>query len=62
MGTKSILGTILILIGIVGLIIGVFGLFGPDIAPRSPWIFAILGLIFFFAGISIMKSTGPKGA
>ena len=62
MGAKSIVGVLLILIGIVGLIIGMFGIFGRNLTAQSPWIFAVLGLIFFSSGIGLMKSTGPGGA
>lgn len=46
MGAKSIIGVLLILIGIVGLIIGAFGIFGRNLTTQSPWMFAVLGLIF----------------
>lgn len=62
MGAKSIIGTILILVGIAGLIVGAFGIFGKNMTAQSPWIFAILGGIFFTSGIGLMKSTGAKGA
>jgi|APFEC2959095171_1045051.scaffolds.fasta_scaffold00001_277 hypothetical protein len=62
MGAKSIVATVLILAGIVGLIIGVAGIFGKNLTAQSPWMFAILGLIFFSSGIGLLKSTGPRGA
>ncbi len=40
-----------------GLIIGVMGIFGKNMVNLSPWPFAILGLIFFFAGIGLLKKT-----
>ena len=46
---------ILALVGFVGLILGVLGIFGKDVVALSPWALAILGLIFFGAGISLLK-------
>jgi hypothetical protein len=60
MGAKSILGIILVLAGAAGLVIGLLGIFGKNVTPQSPWMFAILGFIFFSAGIGLMKSTGAK--
>jgi hypothetical protein len=56
MGVKEISSTVLILLGIAGLIIGMFGIFGEDMTKQNPWIFAILGFIFFISGISLLKS------
>jgi hypothetical protein len=42
--------------GAVGLVIGVLGIFGSSLIPSlSPWALAILGIIFFPAGISMLK-------
>ena len=49
------IGTVLTLVGVIGLILGVFGIFGRDIVALSPWALAILGLIFFGAGIGLLK-------
>ena len=46
---------VLTLVGLVGLILGVLGIFGKNLVAISPWALAILGLIFFGAGISLMK-------
>jgi F0F1-type ATP synthase assembly protein I len=46
---------VLTLVGFVGLILGVLGIFGKNLVAISPWALAILGLIFFGAGISLMK-------
>ena len=62
MGAKSILGIILVFAGAVGLVIGLLGIFGKNVAAQSPWRFAILGYIFFSSGIGRMKSTGAKQA
>ena len=62
MGAKSIVALLLILAGVVGLIIGIAGIFGKNLTAQSPWMFALLGLIFFSSGIGLMKSTGTRGA
>jgi len=62
MGVKSIVATVLVLAGIIGLIIGIAGIFGKNMTAQSPWIFAILGFVFFSSGIGLLKSTGPRGA
>jgi F0F1-type ATP synthase assembly protein I len=49
------IGTVLTLVGVVGLILGVLGIFGKDLVALSPWALAILGLIFFGAGIGLLK-------
>jgi hypothetical protein len=46
---------VLVLFGIIGLILGVLGIFGRDLVALSPWALAILGLIFFTAGIGLLK-------
>ena len=46
---------LLTLIGFVGLTMGVLGIFGKDLVDLSPWALAILGLIFFSGGISLLK-------
>jgi len=55
---KQVMSGILIIIGIIGLIIGTFGLFGKNMNAYNPWIFALLGLIFFSSGIGLLKSAG----
>jgi hypothetical protein len=56
MGVKEVSSTVLILLGIAGLIIGMFGIFGENMTKQNPWIFAILGFIFFMSGITLLKS------
>ncbi len=46
---------LLTLVGFVGLTMGVLGIFGEDLVELSPWALAILGLIFFSGGISLLK-------
>jgi hypothetical protein len=51
----KIIGLTLTLIGFVGLILGVLGIFGKDLVELHPWALAILGLIFFGSGIGLLK-------
>jgi hypothetical protein len=51
----KIVAVVLLLAGVVGLILGVPGIFGRDIVALSPWALAILGLIFFTSGIGLLK-------
>lgn len=46
---------LLTLVGFVGLTMGVLGIFGEDLVELNPWALAILGLIFFSGGISLLK-------
>jgi F0F1-type ATP synthase assembly protein I len=46
---------LLTLVGFVGLTMGVLGIFGDNIVALHPWALAILGLIFFSGGISLLK-------
>lgn len=49
------IASILTLVGFIGLIIGVLGIFGKDLVAVNPWALAILGIIFFGSGISLLK-------
>jgi len=49
------LALILVVLGIAGLILGLLGLFGPNVVSLSPWAMAILGFIFFVSGIGLLK-------
>jgi hypothetical protein len=53
---KKAIGGVLTLSGAIMLIIGVVGLFGTDIAAGNPWVYTILGVIFFIAGISLLRT------
>jgi hypothetical protein len=55
------LALILTLAGIVGLVIGVLGIFGRDLVKVSPWALTILGVIFFSSGMGLLKQTTGKG-
>lgn len=52
------LAFVLTLFGIGGLILGIMGIFGQNFTEFSPWALAILGLIFFSAGVGLLKSRG----
>ncbi len=51
----KIIGVIALVAGAVMLVLGVMGLFGSMQTGMSPWAFTILGVVFFFAGISLLK-------
>jgi hypothetical protein len=49
------LAVVLTIAGMAGLVLGVLGIFGQNYFTLNPWAFAILGLIFFSAGIGLLK-------
>ena len=51
----KILALILVIIGMAGLVLGVLGIFGPNLVVLNPWALAILGFIFFASGIGLLK-------
>ncbi|MCH2490675.1 MAG: hypothetical protein MK211_11050 [Flavobacteriales bacterium] len=51
----KILGFILTIGGAIALIMGVLGAFGSFETGLSPWALIILGVVFFFAGIGLLK-------
>ncbi len=51
----KILAVILLIGGAVSLVMGVLGIFGSLALMISPWALAILGFVFFIAGISMLK-------
>lgn len=51
----KIIGVIALLAGAIMLVLGVMGIFGSMETGVSPWAFTILGVVFFFAGISLLK-------
>lgn len=51
----KIVALVLLIAGVVGLVLGVPGIFGRDLVAISPWALAILGLIFFTSGIGLLK-------
>lgn len=57
MEIKKTFGAIFLIVGGGGLIAGILGIFeGFQLIGISPWAFAILGLVFFIAGIAVVKS------
>ena len=51
----KILAVIMLIGGAVALVMGVLGIFGSIALMFNPWALAILGFIFFVAGISMLK-------
>ncbi|MFD2935711.1 hypothetical protein [Spirosoma flavum] len=56
MNAKSLLGTILTLVGLVGLVYGGIDFTKGGVSQAS-FVYVILGGIFFFAGIGLIRST-----
>lgn len=56
MNVKSIFGMILTLIGLVGLIYGGMDFTKGGVSQAS-FVYVILGAIFFFSGIGLIRST-----
>lgn len=56
MNVKSVLGIILTLLGLVGLIYGGIDFTKGGVAQAS-FVYVILGGIFFFAGIGLIRGT-----
>lgn len=57
----KIVGLVLTLVGFVGLILGVLGIFGKELVALHPWALAILGIIFFGAGVGLLKRKSADG-
>lgn len=51
----KILAIIMLIGGAISLVMGVLGIFGSIALMLSPWALAILGFVFFLAGISMLK-------
>ncbi|GAB3777002.1 hypothetical protein GCM10028818_23450 [Spirosoma horti] len=56
MNAKSVLGIILTLVGLIGLIYGGIDFTKGGVSQAS-FVYVILGGIFFFAGIGLVRST-----
>ena len=57
MDAKQILGLIFTIAGAGGLVYGVIKIFeGGEAMNGGSWAATLLGLVFFFAGIGLMKS------
>ncbi len=57
MNLKRTFGTILTILGIIGLIYAAYGFVKHTDSTRSLVVFATLGVIFFFTGIGLIKGT-----
>ncbi len=60
---KRILGIILSIVGVIGLILAAVGFVNGSAGGRSfrmIAIYSILGAIFFFSGISLVRNTKDK--
>ena len=57
MNLKRTFGTILTILGIVGLIYAAYGFVQGTGGTRELIVFGILGVIFFFTGIGLVKNT-----
>lgn len=60
---KKIFGIILTIAGIVGLIVGAYYFLNAGTGIRDYkiiGIYAVLGIIFFFAGIGLMRTTKDR--
>ncbi len=56
MNTKSIFGIILTIVGLVGLVYGGIDFTKGGVSQAS-FVYLILGAIFFFTGVSLIRST-----
>lgn len=57
MNLKRVFGTILTILGIVGLIYAAMGFVQGSRASRELIVYGVLGIIFFFTGISLVRNT-----
>ena len=61
METKKIIGTFLVMAGLVGMIPGILGIFeGTDVMGLNPWGLALVGIILFIAGIGLIRTVGIR--
>jgi hypothetical protein len=57
MNLKRIFGVILTLLGLAGLLMGGQDLMAGGVA-RASFVYLLFGAIFFFSGISLIRTTG----
>lgn len=57
MNVKRIFGAVLTVLGIIGLIYAGYGFVKHSIQTRELIVVGIIGLIFFFSGIGLVKNT-----
>ncbi|MRG43779.1 hypothetical protein GFS24_01570 [Chitinophaga sp. SYP-B3965] len=57
MNVKRIFGAVLTVLGIIGLIYSGYGFVKHSINTRELIVVGVIGLIFFFSGIGLVKNT-----
>ena len=57
MNVKRTFGTILTILGVIGLIYAGYGFTQHEAANRQLIVFGIIGAIFFFTGVGLVKNT-----
>ena len=57
MNVKRTFGTILTVLGIIGLIYAGYGFTSHSPQTRQLVVFGIIGVIFFFTGVGLIKNT-----
>ncbi|RZK81852.1 MAG: hypothetical protein EOO92_03875 [Pedobacter sp.] len=57
MNVKRTFGTVLTILGIIGLIYSGYGFTQQSGATRQLIVFGVIGLIFFFTGVGLVKNT-----
>jgi len=57
MNIKRTFGTILTILGVIGLIYAGYGFTQHEAATRQLIVFGIIGAIFFFTGVGLVKNT-----
>lgn len=57
MNVKRIFGTILTILGIIGLVYAGFGFVNHSEGSRGLIVYGVIGLIFFVSGISLVRNT-----
>jgi uncharacterized membrane protein len=60
MNLKRIFGTILTVLGIIGLIYAAIGFVQNTEGYKMLIVFAALGIVFFFTGIGLVRSTSDQ--
>jgi uncharacterized membrane protein len=57
MNVKRTFGTILTILGIIGLIYAGYGFTKHDAQSRELIVFGVIGVIFFFSGLGLVRNT-----
>jgi uncharacterized membrane protein len=57
MNVKRTFGTILTILGIIGLIYAGYGFTQHDAQSRALIVFGVIGVIFFFSGLGLVRNT-----